>query len=403
MTQSISSNATDQRSYRLSNIDMVRGLVLLIMAIDHTRDFFMVGGFALPLSQPDIGPALYFTRWITHFCAPAFVFLAGTSIGLMEGRKTKTEIRNFLIKRGLWLLFVEIAIISTALSFRPLGEAAMGGLTIAFIQVIWVMGIAMLILAFFQYLGARVCLFTGIAIIIFQHLLDPIWPLGSMGSGNDPFWLFLHGRGSHALGPFYVMNMYPLLAWVGVMLLGYGAAYIFKKEPSSRDKYLMKVGIISIALFIILRALDIYGEPNPWQIQEQGLLATFFDFMHVSKYPPSFLFLLITLGPVAIICALADKWTGWIKDTLVMFGRVPFAFYVAHFYLIHTLSILFGLYQGFEIGQMTRFFFLYPPTYGTDLVGVYAVWILVIATLYPFCKWVAHVKARRKDWWLSYL
>ena len=393
----------DLRAYRISSIDMLRGLVLVIMAIDHTRDFFILGSLGLPMSQPNIGLGVYITRWITHFCAPVFVFLAGTSVGLMSGRKSNSEISTFLIKRGLWLIVIEVIVISNALSFRPMGEPMMGGLTIVFLQVIWVMGISMIILAGALHLGGRACLIIGAIIVCAHNLLVPIWPQGSMTSGADPFWITFYSQGSQAIRPFYVMTLYPLFPWIGVMLLGFGSAFIFRKSPPEREAQLLKIGSILTAAFFVLRAFDIYGDPNPWQLHEEGVLATIFDFMNVTKYPPSLLFLLITIGPMAVLCSYADRWSGWLKDTLVMFGRAPFAFYIAHFFLIHISSVIFGVYQGFEVDQMAHFFFLYPQGYGTNLLGVYIAWLLVITVLYPFCKWVAGVKARRKDWWLSYL
>jgi uncharacterized membrane protein len=393
----------DARSYRLTNIDMLRGLVIIIMAIDHVRDYFMLGGVQDPMAEPDVSAGVYFTRWITHFCAPVFVFLAGTSIGLMAERKSQNEVASFVFKRGLWLVFVEIAIISTATSFAPLGEPNMGGLTMVVLQVIWVLGIGMLVLSVAQYMGARACFIIAVLILAGHNLLDSVWPLGSIMSGSDPFWTSLHSQGSMIFGPFYIITVYPLLPWIGVMLLGYGTAFIFQKTPESRDAFLLKTGLAFIGAFIVIRATGIYGDPNPWQVQNMGGLAIFFDFMNLSKYPPSLLFIFITLGPMAIVCAYADKLHGWLKDTLVMFGRVPFAFYVAHFYLIHLLSIFFGMSQGFEASQFLHFFFFYPQEYGTGLTGVYIVWFIVLLILYPFCKWMAEIKRRRKDWWLSYL
>ena len=393
----------DARSYRLTNIDMLRGLVIVIMALDHVRDFFMMGGVQDPMSQADVSPGLYFTRWVTHFCAPVFVYLAGTSVGLMAARKSANELAGFLFKRGLWLIFVEVAIISTAVTFSPLGEVAMGGAVIVILQVIWVLGVGMVVLAGAQYLGEKFCLIVGGLILLCHNLLDAAWPSGNIMRGSDPFWTTLHTQGSTIFAPFLVNTIYPLLPWVGLILVGYGSAFVFRQDAKSRDRILMFAGISFIALFIILRFVGIYGEPNPWQSQEQGLLATFFDFMNVSKYPPSLLFTLITLGPMAIICSLADRWQGWWKDTLIMFGRVPFAFYVAHFYLIHILAIGFGVIQGFEASQFMHIFFLFPEGYGTNLIGVYIVWLLVLIILYPFCRWMSNIKRNRKDWWLSYL
>ena len=394
---------TDKRSYRLTNIDMLRGLVLIIMAIDHVKDFFFVSHIQDPMGDPDVALSVYLTRWVTHFCASVFVFLAGTSIGLMALRKTKNELGKFLLKRGLWLILVEIIIISTAWGFSPLGVAALGGKMVIFLQVIYVIGASMVILAALQYLGPKICLILGVVILLSHNMLDNLWPSGELIRGLDPIWIGLFGQGSFLVGPFSFTYMYPLVPWVGVMLLGYGSSFIFQKPAQECNRFLIKTGGLMIIAFIIIRALGFYGDPNEWIMQDAGFMATARDFMNVSKYPPSLLFLLITLGPMAIVCGLADRAKGWLKDTLVMFGRVPFLFYVAHIYLIHFLSVLLGMAQGFEASQLMTEFFLYPEGYGVSLIGVYGVWILVIALLYPLCKWMAGVKARRKDWWLSYL
>ncbi len=394
----------DARSYRLTSIDMLRGLVIVIMAIDHVRDFFMHNMVQDPMAQPDVSTGLYLTRWITHFCAPVFVFLAGTSAGLMAVRKSRHELAAFLAKRGLWLVFVEVAIISTAYTFAPFdGVPEAGGQILLVMQVIWAIGASMIVLAGLQYLGARACVCIGAIILIGQNALDPIWPQGHLLAGADPLWYSLKAQSSTSMGPFLLVFGYPLVPWVGVMLLGYGTASIFTREPTARDAYLVKAGWAMIIVFLVLRASDLYGDPNPWQVQETGLVPTLFDFMNVTKYPPSLLFLLITLGPMSLLCARADRMTGWLKDTLVMFGRVPFAFYIAHWYLIRLGNMLLASYQGFEPEQMMTFFFFFPEDYGVSLPWVYLIWLLVLVILYPFCKWFAGVKTRRKDWWLSYL
>ncbi len=399
-----SSVSRDARSYRLTSIDMLRGLVIVIMAIDHVRDFFMLSGVQDPMAQPDISPGLYLTRWITHFCAPVFVFLAGTSAGLMMGRKSSHELAAFLAKRGLWLVFVEVVIISTAWTFSPFeGVPELGGQTVLVLQVIWAIGASMIVLAGAQYLGAGACVLIGALIILGHNAVDPIWPQGNLLAGNDPLWYGLKAQSSTSVGPFLLAFGYPVLPWIGVMLLGFGTAGVFKREPEERDTILIRAGLAMIAAFLLLRASGLYGDPNPWEVQQAGLLATVFDFMNVTKYPPSLLFLLITLGPMALLCARADRMSGWLKDTLVMFGRVPFAFYIAHWYLIRVLSLALAHYQGFEPEQMMTFFFFFPRDYGVSLPWVYLVWLLVLAILYPFCKWFAGVKTRRKDWWLSYL
>lgn len=397
------SQTTDNRSYRLSNIDMLRGLVIIIMALDHVRDFFLVGGVEFPLSDPNVSAGLYFTRWITHFCAPVFIFLAGTSVGLMSSRKSASDIGAFVFKRGLWLILVEIAIISTAWTFAPFGEAAMGGATLLILQVIWALGVSMIILAGAQFIGPRYCLIMGTVILLGHNIFDGILPLSTVLGGNNILWTLLYSSGAIVLGPFYIEVVYPLLPCIGLMLFGYGSASIFQKPPVERDKLLLKTGFAFVSAFILLRYSGLYGDPNPWQMQPSGFVATFFDFMNVSKYPASLLYLLVTLGPMAIICAFSTKLNGWLKDTLVMFGRVPFAFYVAHFYLIHLLSILFGMTQGFQAHEFMHIFIFYPQGYGTELPGVYLVWGLVITILYPFCKWVEKVKRNHTNWWLSYL
>lgn len=397
-------NSGDARSYRMTNIDMMRGLVIVVMAIDHVRDYFYYAGTSLFLDDPAISGGYYFTRWITHFCAPVFVFLAGTSVGLMEARRTRKELAKFLLIRGFWLIFCEIVLISTALTFRPLGDEMTGGGIFAFLQVLYALGFSMIALSGFLFLGARNCLIIGAIIVLGHNAVGGIWPEAQpFSQPDDPFWVTLMTPGTFLVIPFYTVVMYPPIPWIGVILLGYGSTFIFTKEPMQRDRLLRKIGLAFIGAFVLLRYIGIYGDPNPWQVQELGIISTLFDFFNVTKYPPSLLFLLITLGPMAIVCSYADRLTGRLKDTLVMFGRVPFAFYVVHFYLIHMLCVLFGVYQGFEAHQLVHMFPFFPEGYGVGLTGVYITWIIVMVILYPFCKWVAGVKARRKDWWLSYL
>jgi uncharacterized membrane protein len=400
MSQSISKDA---RSYRLTSIDFVRGLVIVIMAIDHVRDFFLAGNVQDPMNQPDVSAELYLTRWITHFCAPAFVFLAGTSAGLMSARKSPSELGAFLVKRGLWLIFVEFAIISTSVTFAPLGIAELGGATLIVLQVIWAIGAGMVLLGAAQFLGARPCLYLGALILLGYNSLDTLWPEPDTLGGDSPLIALLFYQGSWLVGPFFILELYPLLAWFAVMLLGFGSSFIFAKETAVRNTLLIRTGIAFVIAFLLLRASGLYGDANPWEVQASGLPATVFDFMNVTKYPPSLLFLLATLGPMAIVCGLADRMGGWLKDALVMFGRVPFAFYVAHFILIHLLAIGLGVLQGFQASEFMTLFLFFPEGYGVSLAGVYLVWLLVLAILYPLCRWMADIKSRRKDWWLSYL
>jgi uncharacterized membrane protein len=396
-------NTADQRAYRLTSIDMLRGLVIVIMAIDHTRDFFHSGAAIDPMGDPNVPLTLALTRWITHFCAPVFVFLSGTSAGLMVARKSPGQLATFLLTRGLWLIFVEVCLISTAITLSPGGLAQFGGRTLAFMQVIWVIGASMVILAAAQLLGRTTCLLAGAAIVLGHNLLDGHWPVpSSLLDTSQPLWVALHASMSKAAGPFHFLFLYPLLPWVGVMLLGFGASVLFERERAARDRALLGWGVGVTVSFLLLRLIDAYGEPNHWQ-QQAHFAGTLIDFLNVTKYPPSLLFLAMTLGPAAIFCAYADRMRGFLKDTFVMFGRVPFAFYVAHFYLLHLLSILLGVMQGFAPAQMVTFPLFYPKGYGVALPAVYGVWALVIVMLYPWCRWMAGVKARQRARWLSYV
>ena len=391
------------RGYRLTSIDMLRGLAVVIMAIDHVRDYFMVGGEQDPMTNPNIGAALFFTRWITHFCAPVFVFLAGTSAGLMTTRKSHSALGAFLFTRGMWLIVVEWFVVATAWSFAPLGMPQVGGLVVVPMQVIWAIGASMIVLAGAQFLGQRACLVIGGAILVGHNLLDSFWPVtGGLFDTASPAWAALHAQTGVVFGPFHLAFAYPLLPWIGVMLAGFGTARVFQGPAERRDARLLVCGLAAMAAFVVLRGAGVYGDPNPWQVQD-GAIPTLIDFLNVTKYPPSLLYLLMTLGPAAVLCAYADRLPESVKQPLIVFGRVPFAFYVAHLYVIHTLAVAFGVMQGFDAHQFLTFSFFFPKGYGVGLPGVYVAWLLVIAALYPLCKWVAAVKGRRQDWWLSYL
>ena len=397
----------DNRSYRLTSIDMLRGLVIVVMAIDHVRDYFLAGTSVDPMADPNVSAAIFATRWITHFCAPVFVLLAGTSAGLMAARKSHGELGRFLFTRGVWLILVEIVIISTAWSYSPGGIAEIDGRTWIPLQVIWAIGASMVVLSALQYLGRSACVAIGALLIAGHNLLDPIWPASQLLDRQWPLWVALHSTMAREAGPFLFVFRYPLLPWIGVMALGFGVSGVFELPPARRNAVLLRGGVALTLGFLLLRASGAYGDPNPWQVQPGGVGATVIDFLNVTKYPPSLLFLLVTLGPAAILCAMADRISGGIagviKDGLIMFGRVPFAFYVAHLYLIHSLSVLLGLFQGFSAEQTMTNPRFYPPGFGVGLPATFLVWALVVALLYPLCRWVANVKARRRDWWLSYV
>ena len=392
------------RAYRLTALDTLRGLVVVVMALDHVRDFFHAGAAQDPAADPNVGLALFLTRWITHFCAPAFVCLAGVSAGLMAARKTPPSLGAFLVTRGVWLIAIEWFVIATSASFAPWGIAEIQGLVLTPFQVLWAIGASMVLLAGAQFLGRRACLVLGAAILLGHNLLDPIWPMPhSVFDTSPPLWVALHAQMAVVVGPFFVGVVYPLLPWAGLMIFGFGCAGIFERPTAERERRLFVWGALLTLAFVALRVVGVYGDPNPWMMQARGAAATVIDFLNVTKYPPSLLFLLMTLGPAAMLAARAERFHGPVRDVLITSGRAPFSFYVAHFYVIHTLSVALGVAQGFTASQFLTFMAFYPKGYGLPLPLVYLVWVLVVASLYPLCRWVASLKARRRDWWLSYL
>ena len=395
--------ASDRRAYRMPSLDLLRGLVIVVMALDHVRDFVMTAAVQDPTADPTTSPLLFATRWITHFCAPTFVFLAGTSAGLMASRKSPVELASFLLTRGLWLLVLEVLVISTAASFAPTGVDGFGGRTYINLQVLWTIGASMMILAGVQFMGRRACLAIGAAILLGHNLLDAIWPAAMTTASTAPAWAALHSRQFYDVGPFAIFFNYPLLPWIGVMFLGYGAAGLFELPAKQRDQRLLRIGVSLVIAFIFIRALNVYGDPRPWEFDPGRTAASIMSFLATTKYPPSLLFILMTLGPAAIACAFAESLRGPIKDVLVTFGRAPLAFYIAHLYLIHALAIALGVAQGFAAEQFLTPYRFFPKGFGVGLLEVYLIWIAVVIVLYPFCRWVAAMKARRQDWWLSYV
>ena len=395
-TAATAAGTSDRRAYRMSSLDILRGLVIALMALDHVRDFMMTAAVQDPTADPTTGPLLFATRWITHFCAPTFVFLAGTSAGLMASRKRPAELASFLLTRGLWLIVLEVLVISTAWSFSPTGVDDWGGRIYVALQVIWVIGASMVVLAGAQFLGRRACLAIGVLILLGHNLLDAVWPAASMTGNTAGVWAALHARQLYEVGAFRIFFSYPLLPWIGVMLLGYGAAGLFELPEKRRNAWLVRIGAGLIIAFMLMRALNVYGDPSPWDGSVMSFLGT-------TKYPPSLLYILMTLGPAAIACAFVDRLYEPLRNALMTFGRAPLAFYLAHLYLIHAAAILLGFGQGFAAEQFLTHYRFFPQGFGVGLSGVYVIWIAVVVILYPLCRWVAAVKARRQDWWLSYV
>ena len=376
---------------RVTSVDLVRGIVMVLMALDHTRDFFSNLRFQ-PEDLSQATPFLFFTRWMTHFCAPAFFLLAGVGAALSMSRgKSRGEMSRFLLTRGLWLIVLELTVTHFGWQF----DMNFPQLLI----VIWALGCSMIILSALIYLPKKAILAISLATIFLHNLFDGINPqsLGSFG----PLWQILHVPGPVSLDP-VIFVAYPLIPWFAVMALGFALGDIFTWEPARRRTILVRAGIAAIVGFVVLRYFNLYGDPNPWSSQKSiGL--TISSFGNTTKYPPSLMYLLMTLGPTFIALALLENARGAVSRVVSVYGRVPMFYYVLHLYVIHTLAYAFAMLQGGDgsfLGLDTQSF---PAWYGTNLAGVYLAWVIVVAILYFPCRWFARLKARRTDWWLSYL
>ena len=390
-------------SYRIDSIDSLRGLVMIIMALDHTRDFFHIQGMTGdPLNLATTTPLLYFTRWITHFCAPVFVFLTGSSIWFQGLRKSKQQLSLFLLKRGLWLIFVEIFIMSFAFTF----DIHYG--LVAF-QTIWSIAISMIILGLMIWLPFPVILAAGTLIVLGHNSLDYY----EANFKSQPGWVYslVHIPGFYKLWDGHnLLILYPFLSWSGLMMLGYCFGKLFlSMEWKKRRKMLLCLGISTILLFAIVRAFNAYGDPLHWSTQKNALY-TFLSFMNVQKYPPSLMYTCATIGPAIIFLALAGNVKNGLTKFVTVYGRVPFFYYILHFYWIHVLCMVFFFTRGHSFaegihhnvqGFLPNFII---PGEGYSLWVVYAVWLFVVVSLYPLCKWFSEYKLKhREKSWLSYL
>ena len=381
---------------RLDSVDLLRGLVIVIMALDHARDFFTSVRFeATDLTRTTA--ALFFTRWITHFCAPAFVFLAGTSAFLYGARgKPPAEVSRFLLTRGLWLVVLEWTVVRLAWEFN-LDYSA----DLLFVQVIWVIGVSMIVLAGLIHLPLAAVATVGIIMIAGHNLLDGVTP-ESLGPWA-PLWILLHVQAPIPLGGDQVLFViYPLVPWIGVMAAGYAFGVLLQRPPEERRRLLLRLGLGLTAAILVVRALNVYGDPSPWSVQSSPG-RTVLSFLNTTKYPPSLQFLLMTLGPAIALLPLFERLGGPLARAITVFGRVPLFFYVLHLFLIHALALLVGTLAGFDPRSFLRVWLFLPEGWGYGLPVVYLVWAGVVLALYPACRWFAGVKARRRDAWLSYL
>ena len=386
---------------RLCEIDMLRGLVIALMALDHVRDYFLSGSFAFSAVDPDRSyAALYATRWITHLCAPTFVFLAGVSAFLQAAKgKSVPQLSRFLLVRGLWLVAIEVTVIGLAWSFvlpPPL-----------FLQVLWAIGCSMVALAALVWLPRTAVLVIGIAIVAGHNLLDPLKPddFGALALA----WKFLHVGGRLSVGDVPIgFVSYPVLPWIGVMALGYGLGPVFLQPAEKRDRTLVILGGAMIVLFVLLRGFNLYGDPVPWTPREETMRSVM-AFLNVRKYPPSLLYVLATLGIAFALMPLLARLRGPMAHVLQTFGAVPFFFYVVHIYVVHALAIGANAALGRDVSGFFDFFgnsgraSAQYAQLGFPLIGVYVAWVIILALLYPLCRRWAELKRARKDWWLSYL
>lgn len=380
---------------RLDSVDLLRGLVMVVMALDHVRDFFTSSHFdPTDLTQTTI--PLFFTRWITHFCAPVFVFLAGTGAFLSRTRgKSARDLSQFLLTRGLWLIVLEFTVVRFAWTFNV-------DYSFVFGQVIWAIGISMVVLAGLVRLPVKAVAAFGIAMIALHNLLDPL-PSSAFGS-FDWLWNILHtGAVIQASPQFTFLPFYPLVPWIGVMAAGYAFGSLLRREQPDRKRVLLRLGLSLTAAFIVIRAINLYGDPVPWSGQETAAL-TVLSFLNCLKYPPSLLYLLMTLGPAITLLAVLEHRSTGLLSRITVFGRVPMFYYILHIALVHGIAVALALARGEDTGWLFASLpFGYTPDYGYGLVTVYCIWIGVVVALYPLCAWFAGVKRRRKDWWLSYL
>ena len=407
-----SSVAPPSTKRRVDSVDLLRGLIMVIMMLDHTRDFVHRDAFLFdPTDVTKTYPLLFFTRWITHFCAPLFVFLAGTGAYFQEMRgKPKGELSKFLVSRGFWLVIVELTVIRLLVFFNFDYAGIM-----AFLQVIWVIGWSMVLLAVIIHLPLPAIAVGSVAVIALHNLLDPVHFTTWKGPGSTvpgfwaSLWKVLHEQGViFPLGaPRHpALLLYPLIPWFAVMSAGYAFGALYRLDEAKRRRILYLLGAAITIGFVVIRGINVYGDPSRWTSQPRATM-TALSFLATSKYPPSLLYLMMTIGPALLFMGWFDqKRSGAVSRFFIVYGRVPLFFYVLQWFTTHTLAYVAGRVAGKPTGYLFSNFAFGPPPPPDAAFGlgmVFVLWIIGVALLYPLCKWYAGVKARRTDWWLSYL
>ena len=376
---------------RLPQIDLLRGSIMILMALDHMRDFF--DSDALIYSPTDLTktyPFLFLTRLITHFCAPGFVFLAGISAYLWGRDQTRRDQFLYLFTRGIWLILFDAIIISPVWTLE-FGRYSLGAL--------WAIGSSMIALSLLVFIDRRIILTIGLIIIFGHDLFDHV-KAADLGLYAN-IWHILHEQGVLPFG----LNgkvYYPILPWIGIMAFGYGIGAYFYPSHGENRKFIGLLGLLCCVAFIVLRAINGYGDPNPWQEQPSTIMSVL-SFLNVSKYPPSLLYCLFTLGPLMILLSATSSLRGSIAQKIIVFGRVPFLFYFLHLYVGILGAILLAFLQGYDFTNFQQEQIFRAPPKGLGLEGSYLVWMCEVILLYPLCKWFADLKSRNKSPWLRYL
>ncbi|MFN8582018.1 MAG: heparan-alpha-glucosaminide N-acetyltransferase domain-containing protein [Gemmatimonadaceae bacterium] len=385
---------------RVHSVDVLRGLVMFLMALDHVRDYFG----AATVNPTDIATTtvpLFLTRWITHLCAPSFFLLTGVSAFLAGERRGTEGLGRHLLGRGAWLLLLEVVIL------RGLAWQFNFDFRVTFLVVLWALGWAMITLSVLVRWTPRVAGVFGVVMIVAHNAFDRVNP--NVFGALRPLWLILHQPGLIVAGPTYwLLVAYPLIPWVGVTAVGYALGQVFLWESERRRAFLLRVGLGLVTAFFVLRAVNVYGDPARWASQRSPVF-TVLSFINTTKYPPSLLFLLMTLGPGLLILRATDLTVPrWLRPTIVL-GKVPLFYFAAHVVLIHLLVLIVcwfrygAIHWVFESARPDQFPFAQPPGWPLGLPWVYAIWLFVVAALWPVCRWFGALKARRREWWWSYL
>ncbi|WP_250846831.1 DUF1624 domain-containing protein [Aquisphaera insulae] len=384
---------------RVASVDVLRGAVMVLMVLDHTRDYF--GDASLnPTDLSRAAPALFLTRWVTHFCAPVFAFLAGTGAYLAgSGGRSRGNLAAFLATRGLWLIFLELTVVRVGLFFDFVSAPVL-------LTVLWSIGASFIVLAGLAFVPSRAVGAIGVLLVAAHGMIGGPSP-GPGGAGSQAVAERLLRPGLLPLpGGVNVLVAYPLLPWLGVVAMGYGFGEVQRLEPGRRRRVMWVVGVGAILTFVLLRAWNAWGDPRPWTPQASPLL-TGLSFLNCTKQPPSPLFVLMTLGPALTALAAIDRLgaRGPIVGALATLGRVPLFYYLLSWYVIHGLAVLTGLARGSPVAWLFSPAALGPPPEGwpLGLPGVYVAWAAVLGVLYLPCRWFAGVKARHPGGWLSYL